>query len=57
MRVFSVEKFIKDMSTINRESAEDSLKSGWPREIEGKTYREIEELGYYTDQDWMEEQD
>lgn len=55
MKVFSIEKFVKDTESTEPGLSKDFLEAGWPYEIEGKTSEEIEEMGYSTHPDWMEE--
>ena len=57
MKVFSREKYLRDMDKIAPSGAEERRESEWPFECDGKTKEECGALGYGICGDWMEEKE
>ena len=55
MKVFSREKYLRDMDRISPDRAEVRREYEWPFSCDGKTEEECNELGGVVFDSWMEE--
>jgi hypothetical protein len=57
MKVFSREKYLRDMERISLSKQVVRVEYEWPFECDGKTEEECNALGYVISPDWMEEKE